>query len=263
MSEKTYTRGPEPGGTFPSIGDLFNETVAEFSDNMSAYIMAGLGQVLVLVPVLIVGMFAIYFLMFGGMFGVILGGVGIGALLAEMVNEVLGISVIFASYLLSFLVPIVILMGGVGILITVLAPFNASLLRAVAAHQRGEKDIDIPGVFATLNQDLGNVIGVGILLGMLTVLGLSLCYLPALLVTLVLGFASARVALHRKGPFESLQTAASHFSAHISWYVTFGAVYIGLSMVATYVPILGSAFLLAFHTRAYRKVFGDGETAVI
>ena len=36
-----------------------------------------------------------------------------------------------------------------------------------------------------------------------------------------------------------------------------------LSMVASYVPVLGPAFLMALHVRAYRSMFGDGPEPML
>ncbi len=260
---KKYKLEPEPGGEFPAIGDLLTETMEEFQDNMAKYVLAGVGQFLVIMPVVFVGIFVLYFGIAIGMGVVMVCGAIIGGLLAEYVNEGLGFLVLMLTQLGSILVPILFLVAFIGGLAALLAPFNASLVRAVAGHQRGELELDFPAVFATVGKDLPKVIGAGILLGMMSTVGLMMCYFPALAVPIVFGFVAPLVALHRLGAIDGVKTALAHFMAHSSWVGTLGVVYLGLSMVAAYVPILGPAFILAFHVRAYRKVFGDGETAVL
>jgi len=260
---KKYKLEPEPGGEFPDINSLFNETLAEFQDNMNVYVLAGVGQLIVIMPVVLIGVFALYAGMAVGMGGVMFLGVAVGGLLMEYVSEGLGVVVMMLTQFLAILVPIAVLLLFVQGIAAIIAPFNASLIRAVARHQRGEKELDLAGVFSSIGQDVPKVIAIGMMLSSMSMMGLCMCYLPALAVPVVFGFATSLVAIHRMSAFQGVKTAWSHFMAHLPWHATFGAIYVGLSMVAAYVPVLGPAFLLALHTRAYRKVFGDGETAVL
>lgn len=260
---KLYKLEPEPGGEFPELSGLFNETLEEFQDNITPYVFAGLAQFAVMLPVVFLGIFGLYFGIALGMGGtMVIGGI-LGGMIMEYVSEGLGLVVMLATQFVAILVPFLLIFLFIGFLAAVLAPFNASLVRAVAAHQRGQKELDFPEVFSTISQDLPKVIGAALILSGLTIVGLFMCYLPALAVPIVFGFASSLVAMHRLGPTDGVKSAFTHFSQHMNWHLTFGVVYVGMSMVAGYVPVLGPAFLLALHTRAYRKVFGDGEAPVL
>ena len=253
-----FERKPESGGTFPDIGELFNETIAEFSDDMVPYVMAGVAQFVVVLPLVLFGIFGMYIGMFVGM-GVIMAiSAIIGGLLME-VNEALGALVMLVGQLGSMLVIPVAIFVMVGLMVGVMSPLNASLVRAAAAHQRGEKTLDFAGAFSTITQDIPRVLMAGLALAFLGMIGAMFCYLPALLVLLVFGFVSSLVALHRQRPGDAFRTALATFRANQNWHLMFGLVYIALTMAASNIPVLGSAFLLAFHTRAHRKVFGDDE----
>jgi len=45
--------------------------------------------------------------------------------------------------------------------------------------------------------------------------------------------------------------------------VMYGLLTVAGGMVAGYVPVVGAMFMVAFHVRAYRYLFGDGPDAVV
>ncbi|MEZ4234635.1 MAG: hypothetical protein R3F59_00400 [Myxococcota bacterium] len=262
QAEKKYQLGAVAGGELPDLGALFNETLAEFMDHLGPYVLAALGQFLVAVPVGIAMVVVLYVLMIFGMFGVMLGGFGLGAVLMQL-SEGLGAIVMLLGYVASIFSPLASMVPVLVLTVVLLAPFNASLVRAVAAHQRGEKVLDLSAAFSTVTQDLVSVVLVALAVGTLVGVGLMLCFLPAMAVPLVIGFASSMTALHHVGAVRSLRDNVGHVLAHPTWHLTFGLVYIALSMVAGYLPLIGSMFVVALHVRAYRRVFGDGDTPVL
>jgi hypothetical protein len=144
----------------------------------------------------------------------------------------------------------------------VLAPFNASLMRAVAAHQRGEQTLGFSAAFSSLTKDLMTVIVTGLLLSWLTICLLMCCYVPALLVPLMLSFVGALVALHGLGVKSAFKTAFTHAKNHLGWHALYMLAHIGISIVANNIPVIGPAFMIALHVRAQRALFGDGENPV-
>lgn len=254
---KTYRVAREDGGALPDVGTLLSATIAEFSDNIGPYALAGLGHFLVLMPVtfvgIIVGYIAMLFAMLGGMTGSAMVGVGVGG---DAGDALAGIGSL-ASMALSFLA----LFAVIAAMMAILAPVSASLHRAVAAHQRGEKVLELGSAFGTLTQDIVPVLIVAILYGATIAIGLMLCYLPGLIAMIVFGFAPLLVYIGRKSPVAALSLSASHFMEHMSFYLPFGGLYIVIMMVAGYVPIIGPMFGMALHVRAYREIFGDEALA--
>jgi len=101
-------------------------------------------------------------------------------------------------------------------------------------------------------------VGMGALVGAATFVGMLACGFPALLVPLFLGFAMHLVALHALTPVEAARTNVAHVREHLQEHVVLAVVIVVLSSVATMIPLLGLAFVLALTTRAYRTLFGDG-----
>ena len=228
-------------------------------DNIGPYALAGVGQLLVVLPVVFVTVLLMYGLIFGGMLAMMLGVVGLAVVLPEEL-AVLGMLVGELGAIVVMFIGILALSAFMG---AVLAPVNASLMRAVAAHQRGEKKLDISAAFTTIGRNIGAVLLGAVVLSMLTLTLLMACYLPVLLVWVFLGFASAFIAVHNRGALDGISKALIHAKTHLSWHVQFGLVHLMISMIAGYVPILGAMFALSFYVRTYRKVFGDGDEPVV
>lgn len=260
---KSYERGPLPGGSLPDVGKLLAETFADFGDNIGPYLLAGLGHFVVLVPVVIVMVLVTYGVVFGGMLGTMAVGGALSGLLAEVAGDELAGLGVSLTMVLSLLVTLALMVGMVALAGALLAPLNASLVRAIARHQRGEEALSFGSAFTHATDDLVATVLVAVATIGISLALLSMCYLPVLAVPVLLPFAGTLVALHRRGAVDGLRTAFRHSTGNLSWYLMFGLLTFVGGMVAGYVPVLGSVFMTAFHVRAYRHVFGDGPEPVI
>jgi len=247
------------GGELPDLAKTLQETMTEFTENIGPYALAGVGQLLVVVPLVLVMVIVLYLLMFGGAIAMVVGLVGLMVVLPED----LAVLAMVLGELGGFVALFFMIFAMSAFMGAILAPVNASLMRSVAAHQRGEKELDISAAFRYLGRDLGAVLFGAAILGVLTVILLMACYLPVLLIWVFLSFASALIALHRRGALDGISMALSHARAHLSWHVQFGFAHLLLVMIASYVPVLGAMFALSFYVRTYRKVFGDGDEPVM
>jgi hypothetical protein len=259
---KAYHVGRLEGGELPELGKLVSDTFAEFGDNIGPYVLAGLGLYLVTIPIALVAVFVGYFVGGVGFVGVALVGGVIGSVVGDNVDQGLGALVMVGAQLLSvavlFLMIGVIIVGIVGLL----APINASLARAVAAHQRGEKPLELQSAFSSMGRDVVPVIVVTSAVTLLAVVLALFCYFPALAVTVLFPFAGTLVALHGDGAGAALRKAFAHARANLGWYVPFGLLFVVVTMVGANVPVVGPAFLVALQVRAFRHVFGDGPAVV-
>ncbi|MFT4621377.1 MAG: hypothetical protein ACI8PZ_000029 [Myxococcota bacterium] len=255
-----FTREPVAGGELPDPFQLLDETLKEFMANLGPYVLAGLGQMVFVFPVVFIAIIGLYALMFGGVFG---GMAVVGLVAAVLPEDLAGLVVGLGSLALpiglfgiTFLV-----IGGMSV---VLMPTAASLARAVARHQRGEDDVlGFTSAFDSATQDVGSVITAGAVVVMLSIMGAMMCYFPAFAVLLFLGFAMNMVALHREGGVAAITTVFAHARQHLPWHGKFTLLYLVLMLVAGNVPIIGPMFAVALHVRAYRRLFGDGDTAVL
>ncbi len=252
---KPYRYVREDGGKIPDVGQLLSETTAEFMDNIGPYALAGLGQLLVVLPVtfigIIVGYIAMMFAMMFGMAGSTMVGAGIGG---DAGGAVAGVGTL-ASMGLGFLALFLV----IGLMMAIIGPVSASLHRGVAAHQRGEKQLELSSAFSTLTQDIVSVLLVAILFGSVVTFGVFLCYLPGILAMIVFGFAGPLVYIGRRGPVASMALSMRHCVENINFYLPFGGIYFVIMMFAAYVPVIGPMYGMALHIRAYRQIFGDGE----
>lgn len=259
---KPYKMESLPGGDLPEVGTLFNETLAEFTDNLGPYALAGLGQLVVFVPVVIVSVIAFYVVFFAGWIGTVaLTGI-LGAMLSSISEDLAGLVMAFGS-LGSMFVPLLLMIPVFLLMAAVLAPVQASLYRAVAAHQRGEKPLDFSSAFSTLTQNLSASITAAVVMTLLAAIALAMCYLPILLLPLFFGFTTTFAALHGLGGIQAARTSLQHALAHLNWHIIFALMAFVLGMFASYIPVVGPMFVLALHVRAYRYVFGDGAEPVL
>lgn len=252
---KPYRYAREDGGKIPDVGQLLSVTTAEFTDNIGPYALAGLGQLLVVLPVtfigIIIGYIAMMVAMMFGMAGSTLLGAGVGG---DAGGAVAGIGTL-ASMGLGFFVLFLV----IALMMAVIAPVSASLHRAVAAHQRGEKVLELGSAFSMAMQDLVPVLLVAILYGSIVTFGVLLCYLPGIVAMIVFGFAGPLVYIGRRGPVAAMALSMRHCIENINFYLPFGGIYFVIMMFAAYVPVIGPMYGMALHVRAYREIFGDGE----
>ncbi len=251
MSTPTH----EPGGSLPPIGALFSETFDDLIKNIGPYVLAAVGFFVVVMPVGMVagmiGMVGMYVVLFGG----IIGSAALGQAAGD--SDVGGLITAVGS-LGSFGLAFVAFAFFIAVSSAVGAPFGASLNRAIAAHQRGEGTLAFNSAFSTATQDIGSSLVVAALVAFAGLLGMLFCYVGALVPAVLFSFAPTMVALHRQGALAAFSRCARHAMANPGEHVVWALVYLGSAMVSAYIPVIGTAFLLALNVRAYRKVFGDG-----
>jgi hypothetical protein len=148
-------------------------------------------------------------------------------------------------------------------IIAPLMPTWASLTRAIAAHQRGEKELDFSASFSTATQDIGQVIVAGLIIGAGFAIGTMPFLLLLPLLPVFLGFTLTFVALHRRSGIEAARLNLRHVLANPGPHLTFGLLFFVMVMFSGYIPILGPMFVASFHVRAHRTLYGDGEEPVI
>ena len=238
-------RQREAGGRFPDIGNLVQETMTEFLDAIGPYLLGMLGLVL-------------GYLIIGTSGGVVL--VGLVAMLVFVLNALAVIgedagALLALIWLVANLGFLAVAMIGT---MALTAPLHASFLRAVAAHQRGDDELQIASAFNTVTQELPRVVGVGALVGAAMSVGMLFCFFPLLLVPLFLGFAIPLVALHGLSPMDAARTNVKHVWVHLQDHAILALVTAAIGFMANFVPVLGPAFMMAFSVRAYRQIFGDG-----
>jgi hypothetical protein len=248
-----------PGGALPDIGATISETLNEFTENIGAYALAGLSMALIMIPAVLAMLFGVYMLLAS----VILGGAaGASGFMAILPSEMAGIGGLL-GVLLAIAIAVVGMTVVMGMFSAVIAPLNASLLRSIAAHQRGEGPLEFSAPFRAMGENLGSVI-----LGttLLTLLGAGLammCYLPALLPMIFLSFAAPLIALHNRSAMGGIGMAFRHAKNHLGWHLKYGFTHLLVLMVSSQIPVVGYMFAIAFQVRMYRKVFGDGQEPVL
>lgn len=117
--------------------------------------------------------------------------------------------------------------------------------------------------FRTAQTGAGSAAGVAVLVILLTLLGVVLCYFPALLVGLALVHALPLVALHRRGAWQSLGMSYQVVRQDLGFHASFYGILVLLHMICHNIPVVGTMFVLAFHVRVHRELFGDGEEPVL
>ncbi|MBT3221237.1 MAG: hypothetical protein HN348_19315 [Proteobacteria bacterium] len=251
-------RAPCPGGVCPDIGTLLSESFEEFTQNIGPYALGGVSRMVVVFPIMLLAIFVFYFILFGLMALMM---VGIGLIAAVLPEElaVLGALVMQLLFMAGFLIVMMLFAMGLSGLT---APFNASVLRAVARHQRGDEELGFSAAYSTATKDVIPVVTSIVIITTISLLGACLCYFPALIAAFFLVFAFSFVVFHRLGAIEAIVTSFRHVQRHLTWHVGFFGIYFAILMVAGYVPILGPMFATALFVRAYRNIFGDGEQIV-
>jgi uncharacterized membrane protein len=255
---------PVPGGRLPEVGALFSATMNEFMANLGPYALAGVGLFLVGMMLAFVMIPLIYLAMTGVMVFGLLGSVFLGVGVSELSgSEDAGAFAMMLGYLGSFGLMFTAMFAVIGFMGAVTAPFQASLTRAVAAHQRGEGKLEIGAAFGTATQDLGSVVVVAALYMTAIVIGSMACYLPAFFVMALASMAPTMVYLHREGAGSALTLSTRHAMANLGFYVPLALVLFLSAMISAYVPVIGPMFGVALHVRAYREMFGDGPEPVL
>lgn len=252
-------RQPLPGGGKLDPMEILQDTLKEFTDDLGPYLLAGLGQFLVMVPLTLAFVFVMYFLVFATLFG----GMFFGAFAAVAASETLGDEAAGAVFGLSYVgslgLMFVVIMLAAMALGAIVAPLNASLVRRMAEHQRGGRKLDFSAYFSNASEDIPRVIMATVLVGLVTAVGFMFCYIPGIALAFLLMFATYLVILHKVSPVEAIRASAARFMAEPGPHAMFALLFMGVALVAANIPILGSMFITALHLRAYRVLFGDEE----
>lgn len=226
----------------PAVLDLLVEVFEDFRDNFVDRTVSGLGLMLASMVLIGVGLVLLYVPMGLGMFV----GVVLDDELVAMLGSLVGVLVGVLAMLLVVTVP--------------LMPLYASLGRAVLRNLDEGSDLGFSAPFETMTQDLGKVLGTSALVMLATFGGLMFCYLPGIIAGIVTGLAIPGVIVHRLGPVDAVKRSVDHAMENPVWHLGFYAVTMGITMVLTYVPVIGLAlvypFVLSFQIRAYVRIFG-------
>jgi hypothetical protein len=260
---KPYRLERVKGGKRPELGALFAATMGDFVDNIAGYAMAGIGQMLVVMPVVFLTVFVMYFGLFGVMFVGMIGSGIAGAIVSDSAGDDAGALVSLVGNLVTFAITFAVVFAIIGFISALLAPITASLYREVAAHQRGEGKLELQSAFRQASTDLPRVIMAVLLVTLATSVGFMFCYIPGFIVSFAAVFAVSLAVLHRQGPMASLRISASQAMAAPAWHIPFWLVVLLAGMVAGNIPVLGPMFLVALHVRAHRELFGDGDEPVL
>lgn len=237
----------------PDVGTILQQTVDEYGKNIGPYALAGLGHLLYSVPVVLISIVALYVSLLIGIFGTVIASAGVATAMPRDLEAIGAIVASVGTVGVFFL----ILFTFVLIMNMLMAPVNASLMRAIAKQQRGEEQLSIASPFNTALQDLVPVLGAVLVMGVLTLVLSLFCLIPALLVPLLFSFAHGLIALNRTGVIEALKSSAAHARENLGWHAFYLLIHWALSMVANNVPVLGPTFMAALQVRATQALFGD------
>jgi uncharacterized membrane protein len=227
----------------PPIGKLFDDTLTQARDHFAGFAMAAVGFAAVQLPLTLFAVVGLYAGMFAGMMP------GIQANDEDLMS---------AGMLAG--------MGGglallIGIFAVVFPPLQASMLRAVWAHLTRGEPLTFGSAFSTVTQDLGRVYGMVLLLGLANLIGLMMCYVPALFVAFVFHFAWPLAIVGRRSPFEAMRESWAHVFANLAWNAKVWGIALLMGIGFAYVPLIGTAagilFVGGFTLRAARAAFPD------
>jgi hypothetical protein len=258
---------PLTGSPLADVSEAARETLADVSAHLGPYATLGVLSLLVGMVVMVVPMVATMAVSaVAAVLALAASGVAIGGAVQALDSgaEALGAAVIVlsvASYAFMFVVSVVFL-ALVVLAATALAPLAAATMRAMAAHQRGERLLSARAVLADVRLDapviltmflLQSVSAVAVLFGGVGII------VPAVL----FAFALPLVVLHGERPMAAFRRSAAHARAHLGWHAGYALCIMGVSMVANYVPVVGPMFALSLYVRMARRVFGDPRPAAL
>ena len=61
----------------------------------------------------------------------------------------------------------------------------------------------------------------------------------------------------------ALGESIAHVRQNFRWHLGFFAYTLLVNMIANYVPVVGPMFVIAFHVRMYREVYGDSAEPAV
>jgi hypothetical protein len=227
--------------------EIASEGLNQFMGDLTPYVMAGVGQLIASLVFVFVGV--------GGMMVIMFGGIMAGAMVAVALEmeALVGLCSI-ASYLGAIVVLVMFM--------SMLAPMQMSLIRAVDKHLDGEGELGIGSIVSTATHRPVGAILLNLIIVTLAVIGVFMCYLPALLVSLLFALATPIYALEDKGVFESLSQSFGHLRANFSWHLPFWGIGLLVAIAGGNIPVLGPMFHVLYLTQGYRAAFrGEGAPA--
>jgi hypothetical protein len=241
-----------PDGQLPDLGKAFNETLNDFTRDIGPYAIAGLGLIVVTIPISLI----MIVVMYGFMAAVALGAVGMesasgGSDDAAWLPVALGFGSVGGIFLM------------IALMMVAMAPLTASLSRAVAQHQRGERRLEFGASFSTFWQDLGPVCGVMALLGLLSCVAAIFCYVPALAVAFFLTHAFTLAALFGTPAIPAVKASVAVVRTSLGWSAKYFGLSLLINMIASNIPVIGPMFTMAFILRVSRELLGDGAQPVL
>ncbi|MBW2254152.1 MAG: hypothetical protein JRI25_06080 [Deltaproteobacteria bacterium] len=231
-------------GQLPDVVKVLTDLLGDLQANVAGYLLAGLGYMLVAFGMVFVFIaLLVGFMVIPMIIGAALGSEELGAILA-MVGMLFGYVV------------------GLLLLVTVSAPFMASLARAARAHLEGDQPLGFVAAFGHLGTDIVQVLLLSILQMALVLIGMMFCYLPGLLVSLALGFAFPALIVHRLSAISAIQLSFGHVRRNLGWHLGFWGLGLAILFVAQAIPLVGVMFGLPFYVayqlKVYMLVFGSG-----
>jgi hypothetical protein len=238
----------EAAGKLPDVVKVLTDLLGDLQAHVAGYLLAGLGYMLVV--------FGLAFVFVALLVGFMVIPMIIGAVLEA---EELGAILMIVGTLFGYLV-------GLLLMVTVSAPFLASLARAARAHLEGDEPFGFTAAFSRLGTDLVQVVLLSVVQMALVLIGMMFCYLPGLLVSLFLGFAFPALIVHRLGAFEAIGLSFDHVKRNIGWHLGYWGLGLAILFVAQAIPFVGIMFGLPFYVayqiKVYMAVFGTGPEPV-
>lgn len=241
---------PVPGeplaeGELPEVIPLFTAAIEDLMDHFVGYLLAGLGAFLV---------------------SMVIGVVGAGAMLALVfVPTIAGVAL--DSEIVAALGPLV---GGVVGFVLILGlsmlfayPVAASLGRNLKDRIEQGTELGFTSPYDRITVDLGQVLLLAAVTAAGIIVGMLMCYLPALLVGLFLGFALPAVIVHRLPAVEAIKLSVGHVKDHFVWHLGYWGLGLAIMLAGQAVPLIGPVLMIplytAYQVRVYMAVFGSGE----
>lgn len=228
----------EAYGTLPSVTKVATDVAQDLFANFGAYILCGLGPFLVLLPVTLIGVLAVY-----------------ASLLVPLL--------VWHQERIAWELFVPAMALFIGVMVLVSAPIQYGTARAILAYQRDGEPLRFGSAFQHMTDDLGAAIGLEVLIAGMAFVAMLFCYVPVFGVSLLTSLAFPALVVHRLGAMGSLSASIEHVRKNIGWHVGFWALGVGILIICQNIPligpILGTPIYYAYQLRVYRQVFGDGE----
>lgn len=230
-------------GNLPGGFAVAGEVVSDILKNFGGYLLAGLGMFVAMLPVVMVMVVVAYVPILGAIFA------------ADALGEDLASLLLLAGILLSVVIAL-------GLGATIIAPMQASLMRAMWGYQVRGEPLTFGSAFSTFRDDYMTVVLAYLALQGAVLLGLMFCYVPALIVAFLLHWVTPAVVIHRRSVGEAFGQSFRHAKENAGW--TLGVMLVGvlITLVSSYVPLIGAlltpVLYSAYVLKLYRAAFGDG-----